>query len=256
MEISGPTPALAGWTDPDYFELFNALLDVVDLAVTVADADGTVMMWGRGGERVLGVPADAAVGRPLDVLFPEASRLAVRSALDGIDGNRTMVDGMRADGMELRLSVTTRCCDWRPGSEPSWLVVISDVSEQEETQAALADAESRIHDNEAWSGVGSWLWDVESGAVQWSQQCHRIHGVEPQAFDGTLEGHLAVVHVDDRARVGDQMTNAVTRSMNYEDRYRIVSPTGEAREVRVYTRVVMAPNRAVRALRGTVAPLG
>ena len=54
---------------------------------------------------------------------------------------------------------------------------------------------------EALAHVGRWLWDVGTDAVQWSDELHRMHGVDPLDFEGTLAAHLSVVHPDDRERV-------------------------------------------------------
>ncbi len=48
----------------------------------------------------------------------------------------------------------------------------------------------RVRESEAMANVGSWLWDLRTGAVQWSDEFHRIHGVDPLYFDGTLDAHL------------------------------------------------------------------
>jgi hypothetical protein len=38
------------------------------------------------------------------------------------------------------------------------------------------------------------LWDVGTGAVHWSEELHRIHGVDPAGFAGTINAHLELVH--------------------------------------------------------------
>ena len=79
--------------------------------------------------------------------------------------------------------------------------VAHDLTEQRLAQASLAEVEARRREGEAQAHVGRWLWDIGTGAVQWSDELHRIHGVDPLEFAGTLDAHLACVHDDDRARV-------------------------------------------------------
>ena len=67
-----------------------------------------------------------------------------------------------------------------------------DITEQRLAQASLAEVEARVRESEALANVGSWLWDLRTGTVQWSDEFHRIHGVDPLDFDGTLEAHLAL----------------------------------------------------------------
>ena len=76
--------------------------------------------------------------------------------------------------------------------------VAQDLTETRLAQAALAEVEAALPGREALAHVGRWLWDVGTDAVQWSDELHRIHGVDPLDFDGTLDAHLAWSHPDDR----------------------------------------------------------
>ena len=71
-----------------------------------------------------------------------------------------------------------------------WVVVARDVTEQHLAQATLAEIDARLEEAEALSHVGSWLWDLRTGAVQWSAEFHRIHGVDPLDFAGTFDAYM------------------------------------------------------------------
>lgn len=76
-----------------------------------------------------------------------------------------------------------QCSKW------SWclVAVVRDITEQRLARAILAEVEFRLREGEALSHIGSWLWDLRTGAVQWSTEFHRIHGVDPFDFDGTFD---------------------------------------------------------------------
>ena len=93
----------------------------------------------------------------------------------------------------------------------------------------LAEVEQRFSEWEALAHVGRWLWDVGTNAVQWSDELHRMHGVDPLEFEGTLAAHLAVVHPDDRERVRTLMEGAVASRLPFEDEYRVDDSSGETR---------------------------
>jgi PAS domain S-box-containing protein len=57
--------------------------------------------------------------------------------------------------------------------------------------------------------------------VQWSDELHRMHGVDPLEFEGTLSAHLDVVHPDDRERIRALMEGAVSSGATFEDQYRL-----------------------------------
>jgi PAS domain S-box-containing protein len=130
------------------------------------------------------------------------------------------------------------------------VVVVRDVTEQRLAQATLAEVEGRLAEGEALAHVGSWLWDVRTGAVQWSNEFHRIHGVDPLDFDGTFESHVGVIHPEDRGRVRAELEASASSGGNVTDTYRVVRPDGEVRVVRVRAQAALGSARTVVGLRG------
>src|SRR6188768_4585157 len=70
--------------------------------------------------------------------------------------------------------------------------------------------------------IGSWEWDLATGAVTWSDEMYRIYGLAPRSCAITLEGFLARVHPDDRERVRREVTAVVGRAGPFSHVERIV----------------------------------
>ena len=83
----------------------------------------------------------------------------------------------------------------------------------------------------ALAHVGRWLWDIGSGTVQWSDELHRIHDVDPVDFGGDLEAHVAAVTPADRERVLDALQRAVELGRPFEQEYDIVTTDDEPRHL-------------------------
>jgi len=79
--------------------------------------------------------------------------------------------------------------------------------------------------------IGSWEWDLNTGAVTWSDELYRIYGLAPRSCAITLEEFLARVHRDDRERVQRQVTAAVERGGPFGHTERIVRPDGSVRKL-------------------------
>ena len=114
----------------------------------------------------------------------------------------------------------------------------------------LAEAEARLREGEALTHVGRWQWDVATNAVQWSDEYHRIHGVDPLDFDGTFDAHLACIHEDDRPRVRAAVERSITTGRAAQEEYRIVRPDGEIRSVHTRAEPTIDSTGAVVGLRG------
>jgi PAS domain S-box-containing protein len=130
------------------------------------------------------------------------------------------------------------------------VAIARDITEQRLTQAALAEVETRVRESEALAHVGSWLWDVRTVAVQWSNELHRIHGVDPLEFEGTFAAHLDRVHPDDRTWVEQALEDAVAANRPFEAGYRIVRPHGVVRSLRSRAQPMVGSDGTVIGLRG------
>lgn len=61
-----------------------------------------------------------------------------------------------------------------------------------------AGAVARLADLERLAGAGTWVLDVVSGALAWSDGLHRLHGTAEGTI-GSLDDWVELVHPDDRA---------------------------------------------------------
>jgi PAS domain S-box-containing protein len=128
--------------------------------------------------------------------------------------------------------------------------VAQELTEIRLAQAALAEVEQRFREWEALAHVGRWLWDVGTDAMQWSDELHHMHGVDPLAFEGTLAAHLGVIHADDRERVRSLMEGAVASSQPFEDEYRVVGSAGNVRWFAMRAEPAVGSSGDVVGLRG------
>jgi signal transduction histidine kinase len=99
--------------------------------------------------------------------------------------------------------------------------------------------------------IGSWEWDLATGAVTWSDELYRIYGLVPRSCAITLEGFLARVHPDDRERVQRQVAAAVERGGPFGHAERIVRPDGSVRKLDTLGEVVVNADGRPVSLIGT-----
>ena len=105
-------------------------------------------------------------------------------------------------------------------------------AERNRVAEALRQSEADLAEAQRVSKIGSWTFDVQTGAVRWSRELFRIFGVEEQAHIGDYDAFLSCVSAEDRARV--QQANAETQRTGnpFELEYRIVRPDGEQTFIR------------------------
>ena len=88
--------------------------------------------------------------------------------------------------------------------------------------------------------IGVWDWDVVTGRLFWDATIARLHGVDPENFEGTIETFFARVHPDDRPRVQTAIDAALRRGGSFLTEYRVVHPSGETRWIQGRGTAVLA----------------
>jgi diguanylate cyclase (GGDEF)-like protein/PAS domain S-box-containing protein len=118
----------------------------------------------------------------------------------------------------------------------------------DELQAALETTGDQLREAEALAKVGIWEWDIPTNQVRWSDELYRIFGISPQAFPGTYEGYLAVVHPDDRAMVHSTVDRSLQTLEPFDFAHRCVLPDGTIRWLQCRGRVRSVDGRPVRMM--------
>jgi PAS domain S-box-containing protein len=123
----------------------------------------------------------------------------------------------------------------------------------------LAERDSVLHERtrhlrvaQGLAHLGSWEWEVESGAVRCSSELCRIFGREPGADLLTFDGFVAVVFPDDRDRVMASINHALGGHASYDVEYRIVRPSGEIRTIHSCAEVLRGDNGKPCRMSGSV----
>jgi PAS domain S-box-containing protein len=89
------------------------------------------------------------------------------------------------------------------------------IEEMKRAQQKLLDHQRNLNDAQRLAHLGSWEWEIETGAVLWSDEQYRIFGYEPGAVVPTYELFIAAVYEDDR----DRVTAAVERTLREDAPY-------------------------------------
>lgn len=208
--MTAPYPAdMSEPLAPALAEAWPAVVDAAHELVLALDLDGTVTRANRAAAELTGFPTADLEGRALgDLAAGGGDRLeiAFRTALAGRVGQTGAVrfTGRGADVVvQVRVAPLRAATDEtdEPGEIVGAVLCGRDLTEISETQRSMAEMGEMLRRLQELGRVGLWAWDVASDTVQWSAEMHRIHGVAPDEFGGTLRDHLAVVDPDARAGV-------------------------------------------------------
>ncbi len=234
--------------------MLRAIIEMSDDAIFTCDVGRRVASWSVTAERIFGRSAEEVTNGPIDVLFPshlsKEVQVVVAAALAGDRIRHFETEVLRPDGMPQPVSLSLCPVLDEGGASVGSVVIVRDVTEQHVAQATLAEVDARMVEGETLAHIGSWLWDLRTGAVQWSAEFHRIHGVDPLDFDGTFESYLALVHPDDRDPLRAAMMESVDSGRPFNGEYRVIGSHGDEHVVQVRAQPTFGSAGTAVGLRG------
>jgi PAS domain S-box-containing protein len=195
---------------------------------------------------------DQILGRSVVDLFAAEQREAITNAIErSLRGERLL----HADATIVALG-TTR--DVEVGvmvvgeRAESVALIVRDVTERRRVELALRESEERLRLAFAGAQEGVWDWDLETGAVVYSDQWKRMLGYGDDEIEPHVRAWERLLHPDDRA-AAEALTDAVTRDKRpYEGEFRLRHKEGHY--ITVLTRglpVRRAPSGSVIRIVGT-----
>ncbi len=234
--------------------LLRAIVELTDDAVITCDLVATITYFSENAERLFGRAPNDVQGCPLGILFAPHLHNEVDEVLARVGAGECIrhfeTEIVRPDGLPIPVSLSLAPLTDHRGQIFGGVVVARDVTEQHLAQATLAEIDARLEEGEALSHVGSWLWDLRTGAVQWSAEFHRIHGIDPLDFAGTFESYMDRISLTDRDRVRDGMVASVDSSRPIDLEYRVTHPDQKTHVVWVHANPTLGSDGKAVGLRG------
>ncbi len=116
----------------------------------------------------------------------------------------------------------------------------------------LQESETHLAEAQRIATLGSWSYEPASRRHEWSQECYRLLGLDPDRGSPTFEDVLALIHPDDRERTRDMIRSAYRDVANGDTEIRIVRGDGQVRWLHALGETFKGPGGDVVLLRGTL----
>jgi PAS domain S-box-containing protein len=119
---------------------------------------------------------------------------------------------------------------------PHVLTVCRDITERIRVQEALQESEAKLKEAQRLAKIGYWERDLLSDRLTWSEETHRIFGLEPGRGISQAE-FQEMIHPDDRQLQRQALNEALQGKRHYDVEYRIVLADGEVRFIHVWDEI-------------------
>ena len=123
---------------------------------------------------------------------------------------------------------------------------------QEISSRELRELYTRIEESQRIAGFGNWFFNRTTGKGQWSKECFRIFGANPESLMPSYRELSRQVHRNDRVALKNRAKTAVQDGKDFEIEFRFLLGNGETRWVWLKGQPVKDANGIVNCLHGTV----
>ena len=213
--------------------------------IVVLAADRRCRYLNVAAGAMLGQPSGEIAGRPVGAGLPDALRRRLERACDAAAGTGRP-DRMVAEHTELGVWLEFRLLP-RDGEI---VLLLRDVTDEQHAHDELVEHLDRNFEAEQIIGFGVWRWEIGSGRVRWSDELHRIYGLQPGEFPGTVDAFMAYLHPDDREPIWASIARSMETLEPFMFEERITRADGEARVLLSKGRVVTDAGGSAEALVG------
>lgn len=119
-----------------------------------------------------------------------------------------------------------------------------------EASSAVARERDRLLGAQEIARLGDWEWIPADDRFTASPELHRIHGLKPGEFPGTLAGWLERLHPSERTPVRAELEGAAQAGREFTHEARILRPDGESRDLLLWGRPRRGADGTVTGLAG------
>lgn len=220
---------LPGAIDPA--RVLRAIVEHAENAIVAKDRDGIIRAWNPAAERIFGYSAAEAVGHSILLVIPpdrhheEAdimARLRRGELIRDFETLRQRRDGSFVE-VELTISPILGAGDTLIGA----VKIVSDLTEQRTTQAALAAEESRFRTLADNISQLAWMADASGWIFWYNRRWFEYTGTTLEASQGW--GWRAVHHPDHVDRVVSRISHCWQTGEPWEDTFPIRGRDGAYR---------------------------
>ncbi len=198
-----------------------------------------MLVYARGSLQILAVNeafighygyslAEALALRITD-LYPEDEKPRILEMIARIAGLTYVGEWhhVKKDGGIIAIEARSHELDFE--GQSARVAVITDITERKNAERTLEKQRQLLADSQRIAHIGSWEIDLTSGALIWSEETYRIHGVSPEHFEHSFEAFLRLIHPDDQPAMQGWLDALLARQAPGDLEFRIVGADGQIR---------------------------
>ncbi|HZC43019.1 MAG TPA: PAS domain-containing protein, partial [Acidobacteriaceae bacterium] len=107
-----------------------------------------------------------------------------------------------------------------------WFGTNTDITELHKAQEELSTSEERLRLAQKAAGIGTFEWNIQTGAKIWTPELEAMHGLPPGGFEKRQSIFEDLIHPEDRAMITELIDSALKSKQPTEAEWRVVWEDG------------------------------
>jgi len=136
---------------------------------------------------------------------------------------------IRKDGSRVPVELLASVKFDMDGNPQFYYSFITDITERKQIESALKISEKSLADAQHLAHIGSWVWNINTDEIIWSNELYLIYGVDPNTFIPTMSSFANYMHPDDEEYVNENVEQLLSEGKPHNFDFRIILDNGSTR---------------------------
>ena len=204
------------------------IIDLVPHSIFVKDGEGRFLLVNKAKADLYGTTVEELTGTLQRDIHPRKDRIERMLADDKLvlDSNLPKLipeeDMIDAAGHHHTLQTIKIPFATAKDGQKAVLGVAIDITERKRTEDALQLSEERLRRSLHYANIGTWDWNIQTGALHWSGHVAPLFGYKAGAVETSYDAFLAAIHPDDRNKVEDAVMLCIETGRDYDIEHRVL----------------------------------
>ncbi|MBX3051655.1 MAG: PAS domain-containing protein [Caldilineaceae bacterium] len=190
------------------------------------------ILGNRGADRATGQPIGPLLNQRIDEAIPvlmETEFPAVYKRV--LDSQERVFMGDIFDPGDEEREETFFEVWFVPLAQNHLAAIFENTTERKQIERDLIASKHDLSEAQALAHLGSWVWNISTNRLAWSDELYRIYGYEPEEAELSFDFYMEHIHPSDREVVQQTIAHTLKTGKSFNYYHRIVTATADVRIV-------------------------